>query len=426
AAAGPRPEAAACDAILRGQVAQLRRQVRLQWCAVDASSAVTQEVKAVLGHLENTLLELASLGQDGYSSSGPRSPGGVSSRQRSGNPKGPGGGGGTGAGFYPGVATGGVFGDAALPAWRQVLDRVKDLSRRLRWAERAAQKAADGRIHVGQSTGMFLSSPQPARGGGGGQRRPRDIRLRALDPDHFTCPPPAHGESHHRRAGASPAEGHASVLLADDGGGGGGGGGGGWEGGGTSPYSSAALSLSGPSRTPPGGASAGGGACSRAGARAAGGGGAIAARAAEAAAAAAAEAASAATSVASDEGSAVPEIREMYHLDAPSLRQFEEAAAAATRALEALLVGVTGGDGGDGGGGGGGGRAPAACASAGRLPLPATVGVGSLLLPVAMGGCSGGEGGTVKAIAEVRDTFRGLVVAAAALGVAVPCSPEGA
>lgn len=36
---------AACDAILRGQVAQLRRQVRLQWCAVDASAAVTQEVR---------------------------------------------------------------------------------------------------------------------------------------------------------------------------------------------------------------------------------------------------------------------------------------------------------------------------------------------------------------------------------------------
>ncbi|CAB1109209.1 unnamed protein product [Ectocarpus sp. CCAP 1310/34] len=148
------------------------------------------------------------------------------------------------------------------------------------------------------------------------------------------------------------------------------------------------------------------------------------ARAAEAAAAAAAEAAAAAASVASDEGSAVPEIRGMYHLDAPSLQHLEEAAAAATRALEALLVGVAGGDGGDGGGGGG--RAPAACALAGRLPLPATVGVGSLLIPVARGGCSGGEGGMVKAIAEGRDTFRGLVVAAAALGVAVPCSPEGA
>lgn len=94
------------------------------------------QVKAVLGHLENTLLELASLGQGGSSSSGPRSPGGVFSRQRSGNPKGPAGGGGggasgggTGAGFYPGVAAGGIFGDAARPAWRQVLDRVKDLSR---------------------------------------------------------------------------------------------------------------------------------------------------------------------------------------------------------------------------------------------------------------------------------------------------------
>lgn len=36
--------ASASAAILRGQVAQLRRQVRLQWCAVDASAAVTQEV----------------------------------------------------------------------------------------------------------------------------------------------------------------------------------------------------------------------------------------------------------------------------------------------------------------------------------------------------------------------------------------------
>lgn len=45
AAVGVGPGAAASDAILRGQVAQLRRQVRLQWCAVDASSAVTQEVR---------------------------------------------------------------------------------------------------------------------------------------------------------------------------------------------------------------------------------------------------------------------------------------------------------------------------------------------------------------------------------------------
>lgn len=40
--------ATASDAILRGQVAQLRRQVKLQWCAVDASSAVTQEVTVKL------------------------------------------------------------------------------------------------------------------------------------------------------------------------------------------------------------------------------------------------------------------------------------------------------------------------------------------------------------------------------------------
>lgn len=41
--------AAASDAILRGQVAQLRRQVRLQWCAVDASAAVNQEVNEHAG-----------------------------------------------------------------------------------------------------------------------------------------------------------------------------------------------------------------------------------------------------------------------------------------------------------------------------------------------------------------------------------------
>lgn len=44
AAVGVGPRAAASEAILRGQLAQLRRQVKLQWCAVDASSAVTQEV----------------------------------------------------------------------------------------------------------------------------------------------------------------------------------------------------------------------------------------------------------------------------------------------------------------------------------------------------------------------------------------------
>lgn len=45
ATAERRSTAAASDAILRGQVAQLRRQVRLQWCAVDASAAVNQEVQ---------------------------------------------------------------------------------------------------------------------------------------------------------------------------------------------------------------------------------------------------------------------------------------------------------------------------------------------------------------------------------------------
>lgn len=39
---------------------------------------------------------------------------------------------------------------------------------------------------------------------------------------------------------------------------------------------------------------------------------------------------------------------------------------------------------------------------------------------------AGGGAAVVKAIADVRDTFAGLVVAAAALGVVVPCVPEGA
>lgn len=51
AAAAAGPGAAASDAILRGQVAQLRRQVRLQWCAVDASAAVTQEVRRLVGRV---------------------------------------------------------------------------------------------------------------------------------------------------------------------------------------------------------------------------------------------------------------------------------------------------------------------------------------------------------------------------------------
>lgn len=46
AAIGVGAGASVSDSILRGQVAQLRRQVRLQWCAVDASAAVTQEVRS--------------------------------------------------------------------------------------------------------------------------------------------------------------------------------------------------------------------------------------------------------------------------------------------------------------------------------------------------------------------------------------------
>lgn len=42
------------------------------------------------------------------------------------------------------------------------------------------------------------------------------------------------------------------------------------------------------------------------------------------------------------------------------------------------------------------------------------------------GRSGGGAGGIVEAVADVRDTFRELVVAAASLGVVVPCAPEGA
>ncbi|CAM9736285.1 unnamed protein product [Scytosiphon promiscuus] len=219
-------------------------------------------VKAVLGLLKDTLLELSSLGQQ--SETAPR-PGGTAFR---GTPQGLGGYAAAGAGVPGHAAAGGVFGEATLPAWRQLLDRVKSLSRWLQWAERAAQKAADGRIHVSRESGEPLS-PTPRSSG---QRRPRDIRLRALDPDHFTCPPPAHGEAHQRLPGAAPAGGHVSVLDDDDGEGG---------------EERASTSVRAPSSSP--------------------------------------DAAARATS-----SGVVPEMCEMYHLDAASLGEFEGAAAAAT------------------------------------------------------------------------------------------------
>eukprot|EP00903_Cladosiphon_okamuranus_P012662 g11843.t1 len=418
--AGVGPAAAASDAILRGQVAQLRRQVRLQWCAVDASSAVTREVKDLLGHLEDTLLELTSLGRP--SSDAPREPssGAAFRRHAAGNP----------VEAAAGAAPGGIFGDAALLAWQQVLDRVKALSRQVQGAERAAQKAVDGRLHISRESGAYL---KPC---GRGQRRPRDLRLRAVDPDHFTRPPPAHGELHHQRPGIAPPEGHTSVITqeAEEAA----------EAEGVSifspPSSSTTLlpSPRGATGATAGGSSGGGRAatppvgCSRAGARAAGGS--VATKAAAAAAAAGAEAAAAAAAEAAvggrDDGvGVIPDIREMYHLDAASLAGFAEAAAAATRALEALLASV---------GGGPGRHRNSVDGNEGRKQgketwsaegLPPPTGVASLLLGadgVGGDGSSGGACRIVAAIAEVRDTFRGLTVAAASLGVVVPCAPEGA
>lgn len=256
--------------------------------------------------------------------------------------------------------------------------------------------------------GTYLK-PQGSRG----QRRPRDLRLRALDPLHFTCPPPAHGETHQRRPGAAPAEGHASVLAQDE------------EaeeeekeeeGAPLFSIPSAAASSSSFLMAVP----------SAAGARAAGGPTAAAAAEAAAAGAEAAAAAAAAAALAAGAdaggGGVVPDLHEMYHLDAASLDGFVEAAAAATRALESLLSSVSEGSSNSGGEGRGG----SLFSSTGGL-LPPT-GVASLLLGADGGGGGGGQCGAavVEAIADVRDTFRELVVAAASLGVVVPCAPDGA
>lgn len=97
----------------------------------------------MLGQLEKTLLELSSLGQQQSATSAHPSPGVTAFRETYGNPSDAttyGGGGGSGgrsggaevmAGGAStlGVASGGIFGEAALPAWRQLLDRVKMLSR---------------------------------------------------------------------------------------------------------------------------------------------------------------------------------------------------------------------------------------------------------------------------------------------------------
>lgn len=126
----------------------------------------------------------------------------------------------------------------------------------------------------------------------------------------------------------------------------------------------------------------------------------------------------------------VPGMHELYHLDAASLRGFEEDVAAAVRALETLLSCIGGDRGGNGGGGGGGGRGrpktQLGVLSASEVSFPPP-GVASLLMGVdRISAGVGGGGVIVETIADVRDSFRELLVAAAALGVAVPCAPEGA
>ena len=174
--------------------------------------------------------------------------------------------------------------------------------------------------------------------------------------------------------------------------------------------------------------------------------GAAAEEAAKAAAAAEAEAATIALGAGGDgRPGAIPAVHEMYHLDAASLVSFEEAAAVATRALGDLLTHIGGGgggggdgDGGDGGSGGDGGRGKVGnidddrwgdrAKDSRKSALMSQQGVALLLLGVDGGGGrgDGGGGAIVEAISDVRDSFRELVVAATALGVVVPCAPEGA
>ena len=222
--------------------------------------------------------------------------------------------------------------------------------------------------------------------------------MRALDPDHFTCPPPAHGAMHQQRPGTAPAEGHSSVLVAD-------------------------VSICRPPSAAPAVRS-------------------TATRTAEAAAEAAAAAAAtvALGAACGSRPGAIPAVHEMYHLDAASLGGFEEAAAAATRALGDLLIHIGGGGAGGGGGGGGGcggGRGGGGRSGVGSdraqgtrsSALMGQQGVALLLLGVdgnGGGGEGGGGGAIVEAISDVRDSFRELLVAATALGVVVPCAPEGA
>lgn len=221
--------------------------------------------------------------------------------------------------------------------------------------------------------------------------------MRALDPDHFTTPPPAHGTVHLQRPGSAPVEGHASVL-ADH-----------WKPEGTAP---------------PEGARGGGNHPLVAGkerrlcgrqetAKKASASAESAAISADLAEAAAAEAA-----IATGSHPPVPGMQELYHLDPGSLEQFTEAASGAERALRVLL-GRVGGDCRDGEGSGEGQGKGAALS-----PGVARPGVASLLT----GGpdaCST-TAPLVEVIGHVKDKYKELLISAAALGAAMPCAPEGA
>lgn len=240
--------------------------------------------------------------------------------------------------------------------------------------------------------------------------------MRVLDPDHFTCPPPTHGAVHQKLQGALPLEGYASVVLETP----------------------ASPSQSSFRPTDSGGVGKDG--FGRGVRRERGQGGSTAAREAERA----AEQAEQATAVMAIAGgnvnvdadadtavNVIPGIHQMYHLDAASVHGFGEAASAATRSLEALLSRVSASAGLVVG------MCECECGRLGnckrrngdqfpysavpcRIPPP---GVVSMLID---GGGDGNDAAIVDAIASVRDSFRGVVVAAAALGAVAPCAPEGA
>lgn len=125
----------------------------------------------------------------------------------------------------------------------------------------------------------------------------------------------------------------------------------------------------------------------------------------------------------------IPGIHQMYHLDAASIHGFGEAAAAATRSLEALLSRVSASAGSVVGirdcerlGNGKRGNDDQFPNTVVPFRIP-PLGVVSMLTD---GGGDGNDAAIVDAIASVRDRFRGVVVAAAALGAVAPCAPEGA